>query len=489
MKLFSQGAKSINNLWKLSNSRAVLLVIVSIALSLALYLEVFSYYFFQDDFNEIILSRAQNFQQFLHLFRFIDERAGYRPLGLQIYFSMSHSLFGLNPLAFKMVAYLFLLGSYYLIVTLVTKIAGNRYVGFLTGTFWLLSSIHFMPLAWAAGAWLLIGTFFFLLAARFFLEYIESNKTKYYVLSFSAFILTAGSFEFFISWPIIFGFYHYFILKNKILKSLKLFTPFILTTLIYVFIRRFIVSLPSISEYNLALNLESLRVLFWYLLWTFNVPEEFKKQALTHLLVFNKTFLLEFWQLVIKTFLSTAIVFTFTIIVPLVYVFKKKISVNYKIIILSLVWFLASILPMLLLPNHTFSMYLTLPAIGVYFLISYLLISLKKQYLILTILIIWLFSSYTTISFYKDSSYIVRSQQVARDFEASIKNQFSSLPKGSVVFYPESDSRTIQALFDQRAIQVIYNDPTLRIYYNREKFDQDLKEGKLDRTKVYVYEK
>ncbi|MEK7580957.1 MAG: hypothetical protein AAB512_01620 [Patescibacteria group bacterium] len=349
------------------------------------------------------------------------------------------------------------------------KITSSKKVGLLTASLWLTSSIHFMSLSWLAAAWLIIGNFFFFLTSTIFIRYYEKKTAYFYCLSIVFFLLTLGSFEFFISWPVIFLAILVLRYKEKWAHALKMISPFIIICALYILLRIQFASLPNIDEYKISIGAQTLKQIFWYFLWSFNIPEEFKKQIISHLLIFNPVFYKEFKPLIFISFGSMIVIFLTNIIAPVVICIKKQDTQTYKNIMICITWFLSAIIPVVIFPNHSFAMYLVLASIGVYMLIANLTIRFlgKSPIIIIIIIFLWGMSSYTTLKFYKDNFWIVDSQQFAKDFSTDIKKTFPTLPSNAIVYYPLDDRRHIQALLAQNAIKVIYNDPSIRIFYNK----------------------
>ena len=470
---------------RLSTKTFVILILIIFLVSFAFYRSGLNYYFFQDDFFEINISRAQDFSKYLNFYKFRDDIIAYRPISLQNYFFLSLKIFGFDPGGFRVITFVLFFSSALLLIDLVKKITGNIWMGFLTAFFWLTSSIHFMAITWIAAAYNITGTFFWLLTSLLFLKFLERKKIISYVLSLIAFLITIGSFEFSVTWPAIFGFYYFLVLGNSFIKSLKILAPFILVSFIYVISRLLFIKIPQITEYQVSFNLESIRALLWYFLWSFNIPEEFKKQVVNNILIFNEKFLLDYWQLVLRTFVGAIWIVILGICLPIFYIFKQKLSINLKLITFFLIWFCFGIMPVLILPNHTFTMYLTLASIGFYLLIAHLLIKSKMKLLIVSILLIWLFTSFTTLSFYQVNSWMVEAQKTARTAAVNLKQGYPTLPPNSVVLYKLNSQWEKQALSQNNAIRAIYNDQTLSIYYNKEELLTDFKNG-LNRP-VFIY--
>lgn len=459
--------------------------VIFILLCLSIFLNVrsFNYFYFQDDFFNFNITQGNSISSFLNLFKFRDDIIAYRPISLQLYFFILQQFSGFNSYIFRISTFGIFAINFLLIVSLVSKIGESKKIGLLTGALWLFSSIHFMSLSQIN--YNMIGTFFFLLTSLWFLTYTKNHQKIFYILSIISFLFALGSYEFAVTWPLIFGFYY--LIVNKNLKKLtKFFSPYLFITFLYFFLRSIYIKIPSIVEYKVEASVNSLKALFWYFLWTLNTPEEFKKQIVSRLIIFNERFLSEYWLLVSVTFIGVLWIIFLGIVVPAYYILRKKININWKLIILSLSWFLIGLSPVLLLPNHNFIMYLTMPSIGLYFLISYLLIKSKIKILPFIVIIIWVFMSKNTLDFYHKNSYIVESQKFSRSFYVGIKSAFPNLPGNSAVYYPVTDIEKQQAIMDQEAIKAIFKDSTISIYYNKESLLKDFQSGRIIGP-VYIY--
>lgn len=450
-----------------------------------LYLSSIGFFFFQDDFFEINISKATDLKSYFEFFVFRDDIIAYRPVSLQNYFFLSNYIFDLNPVGFRLISLTTLFLSSFLIVKVIGKITKSSTTGLLSAFFWLTSSIHFMAITWIAAAYNIIGTFFFLLTSWFFLKFIERDNRKYYLLTLISFLLTIGSFEFSITWPLIF-FLYLIINKQPLIRSVKILTPFFIIPVAYLLARFLLIKIPQIFEYQLGLNIESLKAFFWYILWSFNIPEEFKKQVTHDLFFFNQDFLWQFWPLISRSFILILWIITLTFLLPMYEILKKNIIINPKIIAFFALWFFFAITPVLFLPNHTFIMYLTLSSIGIYSLVAYLLTSLKSQTLVIISCAIWLTSSVSTINFYKENFWMVEAQRVAFGVTSEIKTKFPTLPKNSAVLYHQPYVWQIQALSNMESIKAIYDDQSLLIYYNKDCLLKDYKTGKIHGP-VFIY--
>lgn len=449
------------------------------------YYPILDFYFIQDDFFHINISQADNLESYLRFFKFRDDIIGYRPISLQNYFFFAARVFNLNPVGFRLITLITIFASSLIITKIVTKITKNANTGLVAAIFWLTASSHFYAITWISAAYNVIGTFFFLITSLTFLKYLESKKRRYYLLSLLFFLITTGSFEFSPAWPIIF-FIHLVLTKTPLTKCIKIIMPYFIIAAIYITGRIFFIKVPQIPEYQISLNLSSIKTFIWYFIWALNVPEEFKKQIAHSLFVFNDTFLWQFWQLIFKTTTQTLWIIFTTILIPIYFILRNKNKLSFLIIIFFASWFIIAISPVLLLPNHTFIMYLTLSSIGIYSLIAYILVSSKKTYLLILSVAIWILSSLTTINFYKVNFWMIEAQKVAKESNSNIKRAFPHVKNNSAILYYLPYSWQIQALANMEFIKAIYNDPSLSIYYNKESLTHDFRQGKIT-GQVYIY--
>ena len=96
---------------RLSSKTFAILILIIFFISFALYHSSLNYYFFQDDFFEINISKAQNLGQYLEFFKFRDDIIAYRPISLQNYFFLSLKIFGFDPSGFRVLTFALLFSS------------------------------------------------------------------------------------------------------------------------------------------------------------------------------------------------------------------------------------------------------------------------------------------------------------------------------------------------------------------------------------------
>src|SRR3990167_3186868 len=125
-----------------SRTKLFFALILILCVSLTLYYSSLNYFFFQDDFFEINISRAGNLNEYLNFFKFRNDIIAYRPISLQNYFFLSRVIFGLNPIGYRIFTFVLLFLSSILIAKIVEKITANKKTGLLASLFWVLHTFN-----------------------------------------------------------------------------------------------------------------------------------------------------------------------------------------------------------------------------------------------------------------------------------------------------------------------------------------------------------
>ncbi len=149
----------------------------------------------------------------------------------------------------------------------------------------------------------------------------------------------------------------------------------------------------------------------WYSLWSFNLPEslvDFVGPGI-HL---NPN-LLKYWSAEI---IPIFVLFVLQVLVVLGSVIQfikmnKRKYGKWVMVLFSVIWFVVSLVPVLFLPIHKFTFYLTLPLVGVVISISYLIRNLK--YMIL-FAVVWTILSILTLRFTVTTNWITQGQNISK---------------------------------------------------------------------------
>ncbi len=455
---------------KISSKLKLILVFLFISLSFLLYKDSFSSYFFQDDWFSFKISKAQSLTNIVHFFIPRTDVIYYKPLGMQLPFFLLSSLFGINPLPFHILAFIThiinIIGLFLLIQILIKR----DDIALLTSFLYATAPIHFTQFYWPAAYSFIAGPATFIYSFYLFLFFLNSQKRRFYVLSFGLFSLGLFTNEMVIVVPIILSLYLIIMDQKKYLKFtyIYFFVAFLL-----IITRLTLFSPPTSGSYQLSFGKHILLNLQAYILWSLGLPEEIKAQFISFGKL-NPQFIADFHPFILVFVMTFFINILFFIVFPIFIHNRKTQPLLLKDSLFSLAWFLCGLLPVIAFPKHTFTYFLAIPAIGLYYLFSFYLtlfldrIYQTKHIIALAILIIisinWLVVSYATIRFNQLVYWAPRRAKIAKNLVDQVKVKYPYFPNGKVIYvYDNSENRL--ALNDQDAFQVIYHNNLIKTIY------------------------
>lgn len=431
-------------------------------LSLLLFGKSLTYYFFQDDW--FVLKSTSDFLEF---FKFRTDIIYWRPIGMFTFFSLAKSIFGLNPFGFHLIAFIVHILNGFLIAHLAFKLFNNFKAATITSVLYTSASFHFMTLSWLSLTWNAMGTAFFLLAFNFYLNFRKNLNLLNFVYILIFYFFALASSELAIIFPIFVVVFELFFTRDKAKTALPKIFPLVgillLANLTYLFARLILYPVPARGEYAININWLSLPNLFWYVAWLFNIPEVFKYHFGLLPPSFSKdpTFIAP-----VKPYMIQLAIFFSVFLSSLIYFVFKKSSEKTNYLIFALLTLLIGLLPVLILPQHTFPYYLSIPSIGFFLFIGFVSQKLPQQ-AILILLISWFLTSFFAISFTRKTHWTSGESAISKETILKIKSALPNVAQGStIVLYPATDQLR-QSLMDQNALQVIFNDESIKTVYNQ----------------------
>jgi hypothetical protein len=459
-------------------------------LAIILYWPSLFAFYTNDDFFLLKISNAQSLNEYLGFFNLKSPPEGlgmYRPLAMQSFFMLSWKVFNLNPSGLHLISFVFFFGLIYFVYKIIRELTGNDGLGLLSAFFYATSATHFAHLYWLSVFQELAMGLFFLISVFFYLRFNEKKSLAFYFLSIIFFILSLLSKETAVIIPLIFilvYLYRRVVDSDKKFLSSKLFglslLPFFLILGFYFYYRIFYYGFPKGDSYVWSISPRVFNSIFWYGLWSLNFPEmviDFVGPGLT----INPN-LFRYWSREIIPIL----ILLGTLILTLVYCaikfskklfFKKTIS-KYKyhsvsLFPLSLAWFLFSLIPVIFLPLHKFTYYLTIPLIGVVLLISFLLKEVNIDLLKVIVCLVWISISTVTLNLTKKTNWIIQGEKTAKRVYIFFNKAYPSVSHSkTIIFYdtekdkelpwsPTSVLKTV--LSDNNFFEVFY--PSIVPYY------------------------
>lgn len=373
------------------------LILVGVIISLLYSPSLFNF-FSHDDFFNLKISHINSISEFINFFNFFHGPEGfgfYRPLTTQVFFWVGWQS-GLSSFFMHMISLIGLLTLTLLIYKLAAKFLSTSYallVALLYGT----SATHFGH-TYYLSAFQEVGLGIFAFSA------VLTFLNKRYWLSISFFIGALLSKESAVVIPVLVSlaaFYN----KEKIQQIMMKLIPYGIITIVYLYIHTFYYGFAKGDSYIWDFSLRALNTIFWYFLWSLNVPEMvvdfigpgFKINP--HLLQFYGNFIIPFSVVFILFGMLTVISF-----------FKnlKKVSSHGNLLLMGGLWFLISLLPVMFLPWHKFSYELTLPLFGVVLSLGVLLSLLNSRVITFTLLTSWVLCSIITNTLSYKTSWITQ---------------------------------------------------------------------------------
>lgn len=424
-------------------------------------------FFAQDDFSLLLISQAKNFREFLQFLKPLNTAIFYRPLSMQLYFYLIRTLFGLRPFAFHLIAFLFHFANSFLVYHLIKILTKNRSIALAISFCFAVSSIHFMSLFWVCEFSLILSAFFC------FLSLISYFKQKQF-LFILCFFLALLSNEFSATLPFIILSYHFILKKPFSWKKLLLPIGFIA---FFIFLRFFWFPTSLGEFYKLVFTLQQfLSNLRWYLIRSLSLPE------------LIKDYLEE--DPLLKINLLSSLIFLFSgFLLPNFLSFKKKRS-DFRMPLFAFSWFVLSLAPVIFMPKHLLSSYLTLGLPGILLFWLNNLSSVPKQsknfFFALTLTAFFL-SSLLSVRFLAKHHWIIYRAKMAEKNLKSLLRKYPKFAENSIVYFqnkkPDSSRELYFAMAGEAAVKVFYNNPRIEVFFE----DFTSLPKNLKNKKVYLF--
>lgn len=458
----------------------------------ALYHPILSIYFSHDDFFNFKVSQTDGtLEGFLNLFGFhpFEERgiAFYRPIFREGLFNSFYSLFGLSYLPFRVLALVIHFINILLVYILMQRLFRRQGVSLFVAFFFGITAGNVGSLYYLTGGIQSLGaTMFMLLTLLLFPRKI----------AFLTFLLGVASHELAVVTPLLlFGL---LFTRQQIIKEFKKVAPYFITVAIFLYLDFTLIGFSSNEkQYQVTFSPKAVfNSLGWYSAWAYGVPEMFvdfvgPKFAL------NPN-LMKFWG-----DYSSGIFFfgtvAFTILAMCVILAFRSTIGDGRFWFLVL-WFPIALSPVLLLPLHKQTYYLTpaLPAfwgvVGIVVFSAYKRFEKKKKGLVKVFagafLVSLIMLSVASATLAELTYPAARRGKIGKKLISDIRAKYPELPKGATVYfqndpnYPKISgdwgSSSKQAAFvlnGSDALQLLYKDPTLKVVY--EDLAEILPEGEI----------
>jgi len=309
-------------------------------LCLALYWPALRSWFRADDFAWLGLGlEVQGWHDLPRVLFSPRAQGTIRPWSERLFFMALFSAFGLDALPFKLIVFTTQFANLALLQWIAARLTGSRAAALLAAVFWVANSAQALPLGWTSVYNQVLCGFFLLLAFQRLLRYIETGERKYNLQQWVVFLLGFGALELNLVYPAIAAGYTLLCARRYFVRTLPLFVP----SLIYVVVHNLAAPVQKTGYYAMHFTGSVFRTLLTY--WTWSVGPTF----LWTPMVLPKWFLPAGIALVSAGLLGFAAV---------------RLRRGDSLGIFFLVWYLATIAPVLPLRDHLTEYYVFLPLIG-----------------------------------------------------------------------------------------------------------------------------
>ena len=430
-------------------------------------------FYTNDDFFFLRISRANSFGDFLNFFRLTAGPEGlgvYRPLTTQAFYFLGNWAFKMNPLSLHIISFITFFALILLIYKLAKTLGGSEYVGQICAFLYAVSATHFAHLYYLATFQELGLAIFFIISVILFIKFIRQKDIKAYFFSLVSFVVTLLCKETAVVTPFVLFLVYGFMKFNKeatlkIKGFLASSLPFFLILVFYFYMRIFYYGFATGDSYIWEVSSRVVNTLFWYALWSLNLPEMLVDFVGPGLRINPKLFL--FWSnQIIPIFLLFAAM-GIMLMILFILLIKKLKKGKFSIFLFSLLWFTFTLVPVLFLPQHKFTFYLTLPLFGVVFAIAYGLrqSSVKKSFVV-AFLAIWSILSFLSLNLTSKTHWITQGAKIARGaYEYFSKYSENMEDPATIEFYDTSEDSQLPWSPTEVVKVALSNDNFFKVFF------------------------
>lgn len=182
-------------------------------------------WFYQDDFGWLSLRHGIHSWADV-LPAIFAPQAGHgivRPLSVTGYFLLFSTLFGNDPLPFRITVFVTQAAALLLLGDIMLRLTRSRAAGFWAQIFWIASSGLAVVMCWTCIYNQALCGFFLLLAFWCLLRYVETGDRRWWIAQWAAFLLGFGALETNVVYPALAASYTWFAARKHFRRTLPMF--------------------------------------------------------------------------------------------------------------------------------------------------------------------------------------------------------------------------------------------------------------------------
>lgn len=266
-----------------------------------------------------------------------------RPWSERGFFILFETLFGMDDLPFRIMAFFTMGVNLVLLAWIVRRITNSRLAGFIAATCWAANTALMTIMTWSSAYNEAMCACFILSAMALFIRYVETGRTLYWWLQLVVFTLGFGALEINVVYPAMAAAYALFVAPEPRRRKLLIATaPLFALSVVYFAIHRAVAPLPASGTYAVHFDRRIFQSLLYYAQWSV-LPVDWV--AFGHSARVGNTAL---W-------ISVAGIVTLVVL---------ELRRGRTTVLFFLAWYLAALAPVLILPDHYTDYYLTIPLLG-----------------------------------------------------------------------------------------------------------------------------
>jgi len=457
-------------------------------MGIGLYYPALNNFFTHDDFFHMKISQVNSIKDFLAFFNIFKAPADwgfYRPLTTQVFYFLNWKVFNASHIWMNVMAFLMFGVVMVLVYQLVKRLVDTR-MALLTTWLYVTSATHFTHLYFVADQEL-GHAMFFLGSVILFIDYLLQNKKKKLWLAWLCFIGALMSRETAIMLPVALVIVAIWIKKRqKVIVPLKkvlwALSGFGLTLAGYIYAHVFHYGLVKGDSYIWVFSAKTtLNSLAWYGLWSLNLPQLLVDYIGPGFKI-NPN-LMQFYgkeiTLIVSLFGLLMVLLAMAMVLGYKTIRKRFLELG-----LTALWFACLLLPVLFLPWHKFTIFLTLPIIGVTMALGIVIVGAKerlekmrknlgKVFMVMVVLV-YVCLSAATVDLTRKTHWAVSGAKVSRRVYEYFLNNYLELDETMKVYFfdrPEDDelpwkpSNELKVILSGNNFFSVFFDDKIRAYY------------------------
>lgn len=456
-----------------------------IGFSVVLFSSSFNNFFSGDDWFHLNIVQISSFKEFLNFFNPLltpQSAAFYRPLSTQLFFFIFYRLFGLWALPYYVFIMLLFVSSLILFYITLIRFKFSKQTALLAVFIFAISHTHFTRLNFlSAGQEVMMSCFFL---AGILSNQAKKQNLKIYLTTALFFILALLCKENAIVFPAV-------IMLLDWLHDAKIYKQKIAIlgsiTIAYLLMRftLFNSSMTDIDAYRFNFSPKlALNTFYFYVVWAIGGPEllqDYLSSPITLIDRYFSDFQMTGWLVITTFFLA------FISLVTLFLANIKNISLKYTV---PACLFVVTLLPVLFLPQHKFTLEMTIPMMCFAVLIAWMC-EKKSQWLIACVTVFLLALNGTSIYITNKTHYSVQRSVISQRVYAYFLEHYPTEPANSYFLFRNSNtagselitwgsSKQISyALWGSNFIQVFFHDHAIQTEYEDIDFQPPLDEQEI----------